>query len=229
MGLSLSAKTPGSPDNSFAWLLHNSGTALATGFTVSLGDGTDTLLYLSGTEVGIKGAGGRHALVSAATATRTWSLSNTSGTIVPDNLVLATADTSNSTTSDIDAVGLSFTPDASGIYEFEAWIICRSAAAATGVQVTVTGPGQVSFPAWISRGPTNVDSLEVIKYGTASNPAFTGLNMPVLNQDYIVHIKGTFKVTGTPSSAVKVVFKSEVAASSVTIKADSYFRARKLN
>ena len=58
MGLSLAAKTAGGTDAAFEWLLHGSGTTLATGFAVSLGEGTDTNLWLDDAGIGTRNGAG---------------------------------------------------------------------------------------------------------------------------------------------------------------------------
>jgi hypothetical protein len=77
MGQNLINKSVGGADQSFRWLLHMSGTALAAGGTVSLGDGTDAAMILGRDFVKIRNAAGFSTkLVSSASASRTINLAD---------------------------------------------------------------------------------------------------------------------------------------------------------
>lgn len=229
MGTSLSTKTPGSPDNSFNWLLHNNGDSLATGFSVTLGNGTESQLVLSSTGIGIRSTGGRHDLTSAATAVRAWTLADASGTLYPESVLATPTDSVNSTVTPVAVSALDFTPLSGGRYEFEALLIVRSAATGTGIVLQLGAPAEVAFSGWVSRGPSNTEASEVVKYGSGSPARYDGVNMPVINTDYLVALRGIYTVTGTPSAAIRLQVNSEVAASTVTLKANSFIRHRKIN
>lgn len=224
---SLSGRTP---QNTLTWLLQFGGqTYGATPFRVGFGDGTESLLSLSNTGVGVvNGSGFLHEFRSLATANRIVNLFDAAGTLYPETLLITTADFTNSTVTATAVTGLSFTPSASSTYEFEGVILVSSAATTTGPQIKITGPSETSWVAYSMHMPNNLGTNEVVQYGTAWGTVFASIQLPAANTLYPVLVRGVFRTTSSaPSSAVQVWLQSEVAASNTTVGSDSFLVVKK--
>lgn len=220
MGLSLATKKLGGTDQAFAWLLHMSGTTLAVGGQVSLGNGNDTPLYLSSTGVGIKSAGGFVVtIVSQATAARTVNLADYAGSLYPETrLYLATTKTVSSTTADPIA-SFGFTPEINATYEVVLELIATSAATTTGVQLVVTGP---AVGASLTLVQDNT-ALSVVAIGGT----YAATSSPVATTPFGIVLRGIFSTGGAVSADFGLSLKSEVNASQVQILAGSKMTVRR--
>lgn len=80
MATNLGPFAPGTPDNTFEWLLHSSGGTLSPGFQVGLGDGTNTGLWLDDQGIGIKNPFGLTRIRTLATDDRSIDIPDQNGT-----------------------------------------------------------------------------------------------------------------------------------------------------
>ena len=126
------------------------------------------------------------------------------------------ADVSNSTTTLANVTGLSFTALANTTYLVDVIGTFQSAATATGIALALDIPsgsvsGQIIHPA----SATTLTGTEQIT-DAATTGATTGVRSAATN----VPILATFIVAiGATGGAVQLQFRSEVAASAVTMKA----------
>jgi hypothetical protein len=126
------------------------------------------------------------------------------------------ADVANSTTTLAPVTGLAFAAAANTTYLVEVVGTFQSAATTTGIAMALDIPsGSVSGLAFHSTSGTAVGCSEQIAdnatTGASSGVRAANTNIPVL-ATYIVAI-------GTTAGTVQLQFRSEVAASAVTIKA----------
>ncbi|MEI6654057.1 MAG: hypothetical protein WCP45_04760 [Verrucomicrobiota bacterium] len=229
MSLSLATKTVGPPDNSYTWYLHSSGVALATGFSVSLGDGTATKLWIDSNGIGFLNAGGYTTSFRCpgATANQTLTFHYAPGEVYPELVAVLAADSVNSTTTAATVAAFSVTLEASALYEFELVLVFKSAATTTSPRFTLNGPtAQTDFVTYevLGNGATNA---QYTAWGTAGTNT---VNAPGIATAYACRLRGICKTTSsTPASAVSLDIFSEVGASAITLCIGSYMRFRKLN
>lgn len=212
MATSLSGKSIGAPDNAFAWYLQSGGGSLATGFAVALGNGVETPLWLDEDGIG--------EIDPAGFVRRT------------REKVVAT-DQNNSTVTAAAVSALEHALEASALYEFEAVLLCKSAATTTGVQVRVTGPAaQTDYVCYDIHQPTTTTLVTTNtrrQYFTAFDQNMANADAPAANEVFPVRIRGILKTTATaPAAPLGISFQSEVAASAVTIAAGSILRLKRI-
>jgi len=220
MGLSLATKKLGGTDQAFAWLLHMSGTTLATGGQVSLGNGNESPLYLSSTGVGIKSAGGFVAtLVSQATAARTVNLEDYAGSLYPEKRVyLGTTKTVTSTTPSAIA-SFGFTPEINATYEVILELLATSAATTTGVQVTLTGPASGAAVTLVQdNAPLSI---------TAIGGTYAATSSPVATTAFGIVLRGILTTGSAVSADIGLSLATEINASQVQILAGSKMTFRR--
>jgi hypothetical protein len=133
-----------------------------------------------------------------------------------------TADFANSTTAGTQPAGLSIATLAAGLYEYKAILLVSSVAIATGVQIAMRYPASVTGRFQISVPLTTGTSL--ILHQNADNQWAAATAFPVNGAVYAAIIEGTFRNTGSLASAIFPSIRSEIAASAVTLKADSCAR-----
>lgn len=140
-----------------------------------------------------------------------------------------TADHSNSTTSPTNATGLAFTPVANKAYEVRIALMLTSVATTTGAR-----PG-LTFPTGLVRAPFNVRVPNTLTADVVLNDS--GMRGPLLSDAtsapytgnaFFAEMNGIVIAGGSPSGAVQVTLRSEVAASSVSILAGSFLRYREI-
>lgn len=208
MATSLSAKTIGAPDNTFAWYLQSGGGTLAAGFPVALGNGTETPLWLYADGIGV------------------W---DSRGFVMRNLYAVLAADATNSTTTDAAIGSFSLALEASAVYEFEITLMVKAAATTTGVQVQLTGPtAQTTWVSYEMITPTT-NTLVTTNTGrilcTAFGVYMANLTTPVADTFYPITIRGMVRTSGTaPAAPLAIGFKSEVASSLVTVAAGSIMR-----
>jgi hypothetical protein len=220
MGLSLATKKLGGTDQAFAWLLHMSGTTLATGGQVSLGNGNESPLYLSATGVGIKSAGGFVAtLVSQATAARTVNLEDFAGSLYPEKRVyLGTTKASTSTTPSAIA-SFGFTPEINATYEVILELLATSAATTTGVQLTLTGPASGAAITLVQdNAPLSINAIGGTYAATSS---------PVATTAFGIVLRGILTTGSAVSADIGLSLATEINASQVQILAGSKMTFRR--
>lgn len=149
--------------------------------------------------------------------------------------VRKTADEANTTTTLANVAEMAFPITIGADHFFEFFIPFSSAATTTGIALTVSIPtlaagGYLSATIEIPRANetaigtapalANVQQVGLI---TASDDQVGSEGVPVINTVYLAHMKG---VLSNPSAAgsIQLRFRSEVAASGVTIKKGAYGR-----
>jgi hypothetical protein len=220
MGLSLATKKLGGTDQAFAWLLHMSGTTLATGGQVSLGNGNESPLYLSTTGVGIKSAGGFVAtLVSQATAARTVNLEDYAGSLYPEKRVYLGTTKAWTTTTPSAIPSFGFTPETNATYEVILELLAISAATTTGVQLTLTGPASGAAITLVQdNAPLSINAIGGTYAATSS---------PVANTAFGIVLRGILTTGSAVSADIGLSMNSEVNASQVQILAGSKMTFRR--
>lgn len=130
------------------------------------------------------------------------------------------SDQSNSTTTLADATGLVFSVKSGRYYKIQFSVVFRTAAATTGIALTVTTPTFTIFSG-VSRIPIGADGTDSTRIGhhTTSADQNVGTAVQAANTDYLA----LFDVVIVPSAngKVQLQFRSEVNASAVTIKQGS--------
>jgi hypothetical protein len=235
---------PGGPDGFVRWLLHNDGTALATGYRVQQGNGTATPLYLSNAGVGVVNGGGfRCLLVSGATAHRTITLGDGDGVVLPVLRSVLAADftTASSTAAAVGSFGIPVagggTPgiEPGGLYEFEMVLLTTEVVSGVMIRPAITGPTpQTVFTAYeveylsvntLTSGSSRV-TQQFATWGTV--PAF--ITTLTGGEIYRIRVSGTCKfAAGALSAGIGLQVASEANTSNVRLKAGSWMTFRKLN
>lgn len=142
-----------------------------------------------------------------------------------------TADwTRTGSTAWTDITGLAFTPEAGGVYEIEARLLCRTNTAADGPGVGVALPTTYDDSVFEIAGP----STGVITTGVrfVGDPAVsTGMQSGAVdsaNLSYPYRVSGTLVAGASPSGDWKLQGRVDVAGSTVTVKKYSWLRWRRL-
>ncbi len=219
-----------SPASTRQQLLHIGTGSLAANSPVRLGDGSATKLSLHTGGIGVDGIKLSRA---AGSAEREVVFPDHAGTVGLHIEAVKTSDQTNDTVTAAAITALSATLAASSIYEFEAILLCKSAATTTGVQLRVMGPtSETEFVCYdITQLTTNtlVTTNTRRQYFIAFDTNMANLDAPAANSLFPVFIKGILKTTGsTPAVPLSFQFNSEVASSLVTIAAGSLLRVRKI-
>jgi hypothetical protein len=212
MGLSLATYTWGDTDAAYQWLLHSSGSDLATGIQLSLGDGTETALGLIAGGVRIKSAAGYQTLLLAN------NLANVTvdfGKLVPTRLPV-TADVATTLTAGVAITDWGWTPEANSTYEVEMVIFLTTASTGTGAQFTVA-----------CASATTLRLGDATGFGIVA-PGGTYAATSAVATTYQLVLKGILETgAGTPA-ALSVTLKSEVGGSAVTVLAKSWAKFTKV-
>lgn len=152
------------------------------------------------------------ALIYTANRIQTDSLSST-------NIV-------NSTTTFADITGLRVELEAFGIYEATGLLLVQSAATTTGIGVTATVPAGATISGVFSH-PSAVNAL-TLGYVTASGSVSNDTTgFPAIGTTYLVEFRACI-VNGSTAGSIQLQFRSEVAASAVTVLTNSSLSVRKL-
>ncbi|MFN3451168.1 MAG: hypothetical protein ACK4ZE_03345 [Sphingorhabdus sp.] len=138
------------------------------------------------------------------------------GTGDPWTWVKLTADVANSTVAPAAATGLSFAAAANMVYLVEVVGTFQSAATTTGIALALDIPsGAVSGMTLHPASATTLTGTEQIADATTTG-ATTGVRAAATN----IPIRANFIVSvGAIAGQVQLLFRSEVAASAVTLKA----------
>ena len=179
-------------------------------------------------------AAGARGIIGAGTSDLV--LGTTAGTAAEGNhthpaddgwtTLVKTADQTNSTVTLADVTDLDTGVIAAGLYTIEAYLLVRTAATTTGIQVGMAYPAEVV-------GAFNIDvpnsaTAAILRRGRLTGEKASGTGIGVANQSYLARITGLFRITGTMSAGLRVQFNSEVAASNAIVKADSILRYKKV-
>ncbi len=144
----------------------------------------------------------------------------------PWTYVKLASDFSTSTTTNGAVTGFSFTPAASQTYIVQGNFLLQSSVTTTGFRPGNSWPtGTTDGATWIT-SPTTASAF-VSGFGvdgTTSNAP--GTAAAVVNQSYLGTIQATFVTGASPSGNFQITLASEIAATSVTMKAGSWIRYR---
>jgi len=228
MGTSLASKTIGGGDQAFKWYLHTSGASLGGVTRISNGNGDDTGLLVSGTEIGIHNGSAQTVLNGLATSAQSIDFPDASGSVVLGNgsgvtdslafraatgrTVAKLASDSSSTSQTAAEIGsFSFTPGASKTYSFHLILRVQSAAVDTGLVLRLLGP-TVDFVTYRINAPytTLGADHEYEASFDALNEAINPANFYEANAQGIFEIRGIVKLpSGTPASNFRLSLASE--------------------
>jgi hypothetical protein len=132
------------------------------------------------------------------------------------------ADESSSSTTVGSTTGLGLAVAANTTYTFEYFILFQSAATTTGIGLAMTGPagGTISYTV---QTPSGADALgrTFTGWGTAYDDVTLATAVEAVNTTYVAHIYGVLH-TGANAGTLAPRYRTEVNASAVTVKADSW-------
>jgi hypothetical protein len=147
-----------------------------------------------------------------------------------DGFVRLTATFSAAGTSAQNVSGMSFTPDASSLYEFEALALVSSGLTTTGVQVGVNLNSSASGGA-LNLLAQSDNSTPVFAFASAAGitTAFVEptTSASPTNSTRLVTIKGLIRTNSTPS-AIQLQVKASDSSAVINVEADSVLRWRKI-
>lgn len=250
MATNLAGQQLGGVDQANQWLLHTSGTALASGATVGDGAGNDSGLVLGTNWVGINGSGGfRATLTFTGAANRTLNLpdggtglvaNNGTGVTKADFLAalgltqkVTTSDVTNATTTGVAVTELNFTPAASGVYRFEFMLLVQSTNTGTNVDLDLTGPAET---AQVAGGvthfrPGTVSTDRLSEHGFEGFPAaFDDNAMTTADTTELIKLEGVLVMSGSAAtSPLALQLRASNASATVKILTGSAVRIEKLN
>lgn len=140
--------------------------------------------------------------------------------------VSLSSDFSISTTANNNVTGLAFTPAANKNYHLEGMFLLETSTATTGAMPGIAWPTGYTNGAAMVTAPNTATAFatQFNVAGTTANAASTGL--PIINKSYLGRMEGMLIMGGSPSGNLQVTLASEIAASSVTMKAGSFIRYR---
>jgi hypothetical protein len=129
--------------------------------------------------------------------------------------------TSNSTTL-ANVTGLALPVSASTAYTFSFYVLYQSAATTTGIGLSVTTPsGSISYTVAIPGAAADGLSALWTGWGTFTDDPVISTATPATGTTYVAHVYGVVH-TGAGAGNLQLRLRSEVAASTVTVKADSW-------
>jgi hypothetical protein len=133
-------------------------------------------------------------------------------------------------TSGQNVPGMSFTPDASSLYEFEALALVSSAATTTGVQVGINLNSSASGGAINFLAQSN-NTTAVFAFASAAGitTAFVAptTSPPPTNSTRLVTIKGLIRTNTTPN-AIELHVRASNNSAVINVEADSVLRWKKI-
>lgn len=236
-------ETKGAPDNSQNTLLHLYGQTLATGARAAQGDGTGTGLVVWEHAIGVVNVGGFVAKIeTSATAARTHTLPDASGTVVLGNgtgvtdasafkaalgetRVRLAADFATTADTPQAVTGFTLALESSTTYHMRAVLRVESASSATGIRPRLTGPAaSLSYLTAIARR-----SNEDFPLRAFDEDANFG-EMEATDQPEILTIEGIIATNATtPASDLGISVKSESNGTEVTVLAGSMMTLTKID
>ncbi len=225
MGTSLASKTIGGGDQAFKWYLHTSGGNIGGATRICNGNGDDTGLLVSGSEIGIHNGSATTIFNGLATTSRGIDFPDADGTVLLDTTTGRTvaklgSDSSSTSTTFSEIGSFSFTPSASKTYSFKIILRVQSAAGTTAAKMRFLGP-TVDFVTYRVTAPRASASGAGFWEGTfdALDEEINPLNFYDSNGGQgIVEISGIVKlVSGAPTSQFRLSLASEVLNSEVKV------------
>lgn len=138
------------------------------------------------------------------------------------------ADATNSTTT-IAATDLAFLPDVNSFYEIEMCMFVQAVAATTGVRLGILWPtvGVSKNAAWM-QSPNSATAYVYRIWGGVGNQNVAATGVGGADTNYMAEGKALLVTSGTVTGNFAVTLASEIAASAVTITADSFLKYRKV-
>jgi hypothetical protein len=205
--------TSNSISSTYSQILHI-GTGTAGAATVRTGDGSTTVLsFVSG---GAKVTGTFEGTGDATFAGAVAAAGRVSGIGISEYRRI-TSDVTAATTTQVDIPAFDFVPVSGAVYHIEMDLIATSAATTTGVRlVNTSGAGTL-----ILADPANVTMLSAIGGTYAATAA------PVATSSFGLRLAGVFTASSTAALSFAVV--SEIAASSVSLKAGSILKITRIS
>jgi hypothetical protein len=194
-------------------------------YNLTSADVTD-VKNLSGTNTGDQDLSGYALGVSSSVAGQTAEFADANGKQLQggDNFKAITSDVSNDTTSNTDVTGLSFSVVSGAMYWFRAVMAMTGDASTTGAGVACNGPATsfLSYHMTVTSGNGGGTSL-----ATRADCAW---DYSWYSSTLGTHGVGIVEGFVVPSANGTVImrFRSEVAGNTVTVKAGSFLRWRKL-
>lgn len=154
---------------------------------------------------------------------------------MPEGLVVAstTADVSSTVVALADVTQLAVTLEANCTYEVDCWIQFTSAATTTGLQLGYTSPNatlaflEIMVSLRNTASTASVQQLLFPAAAQANNGVVIGTGVSVINSPHTARISGILKV-GTTGGTFVPRFAAEIAATSVTIKAGSLIKLKRI-
>ena len=139
---------------------------------------------------------------------------------------------SNSTTSFADVAGMGFAIVANAVYEVEYDLIFRAAATTTGIGLSLNGPAS---PTSVNgtcmlighRGAATAGATASWGFTAYDTPTATSIAVEATATDYVARICAVIE-NGANAGTLIPRFKSEVAASAVTIEVGSFGTIKRL-
>lgn len=118
------------------------------------------------------------------------------------------------------AAGLSFSVTAGRYYMFDFLVLFRTAATTTGIVLAVSAPAATRF-GYTSDIPIAADGTAATRHGwgTASDDLNVGTGVQAANTDYVAYVRGI--ILPSANGTIQIRFRSEVSASSVTVRQGS--------
>jgi hypothetical protein len=131
--------------------------------------------------------------------------------------VVNTVDQTSTSTTVANSNTLSFTVAAATYYRFKFTVVFRTAAATTGLKLSVTHPGATVFSAKaeIPNGADGTGS-DFSGWITSSGDVVTATGVQAANTDYIAVVEGV--ILPSAGGLVRLQFGSEIAGSTVTLR-----------
>jgi len=182
---------------------------------------TTDITFWSGTQA-------QYDALGSYTAGRMYIITDATSPVDPWTYVKLGSDFTTTSSSAVDITGMAFTPAASKSYEFEACLLTRTATATVGPR-----PG-LAWPTGMTDGVVEVRipsaaGTQVMQFGNINAAVLAPVGgLPNTTQSYKATIIGMVIAGASPSGTVKIQLASETAGTTVTVKAGSYLRYRKI-
>lgn len=140
---------------------------------------------------------------------------------------LTSADFTTTSATAVDVTGLSFTPSANLRYEFEAFLMVRTATTTVNPRPGLAWPtGGTDGVAQILESQVAAGNL-LPASGNINAALLVGVGgLPNTTQSWPVRIQGMFIAGATPSGTVRVQLASETAGTTVRVVLNSFIRYR---
>lgn len=145
------------------------------------------------------------------------------------NYLFLTSDFSTSLATLDDVPGMSFTPDSNAHYVVEFTGLMRTSSAAVGARPGITWPLGVGDGVAFSSGASSA-AATTPRYGNTSSATFemTTSALADATGSWPAEMRATF-LTGTVTGPFKIGLRSGTAATSVTMKAGSFLRYKRIS